>query len=173
VSDIINSCLIVCQIDACDSTAQNAVSIEVTKFSENEVVVEISPEKTEKKENGSESEEADDKDDESESNSGESTGDVDSSRHCTSTIIDNEEDDEPFSQFVHATPHKHRSFSESCGIELVSTLLSMMKDVNFFASLFHFICFSCCCVTKCVKNVKKYYFTFSVYIILSVTEICR
>jgi cobalamin biosynthesis protein CobT len=167
VSDIINSCLIVCQIDACDSTAQNTVSIEVTKFSENEVVVEISPEKTEKKENGAENEEADDdKDDESESNSGESTGDVASSRHCASTSVDTEEDDEPFSQFVHATPHKHRSFSESSETELVSTLLSMMKYVNFFASLFpyslfsslfHFICFSCCCVSKCEK-VLFYFF---------------
>jgi hypothetical protein len=133
VSDIINGCVIVCQIDACGSTAENTVSIEVTKFSEDEVVVEISPEKTEKKENGAENEEANDKDYESESNSGESTVDVASSRRCTSTSVGAEEVVEPVSQFVHATPHKQRSLSESSGIELVSTLLRMMKYVNFVA----------------------------------------
>jgi hypothetical protein len=132
VSDFNNICVTFCQIDACDSTAENGVSIEVTKFSENEIVVEISPEGTEKKENHAENEEAVDKDDESESNSGESTVDVASSQHCTGTSIDTEEDSELVSQFVHATPHKYRSLSESSGIELVSTLLRMMKVVNFF-----------------------------------------
>jgi hypothetical protein len=123
VSDIINRCVIFfCQIDACDSTADSAVSIEVTKFSENEVVVEISPEKTEKKENYAENEEAFDKDDENESSNGESTVDVASGRHCSGTSIDTEEDAESVSQFVPATPHKYRSLSESSGIELVSIL---------------------------------------------------
>jgi hypothetical protein len=122
VSDFINSCVIFCQIDACDSTAENAVSIEVTKFSENEVVVEISPERSEKKENDAESEEAFDRGDETESNGGESTVDVASSQHRTSASIDTEEDAEPVSQFVHAAPHKYRSLSESSGIELVSAL---------------------------------------------------
>jgi hypothetical protein len=97
------------------------VSIEVTKFSENEIVVEISPERTEKEENDAENEEAFDKDDESESNSGESTVDVPSSQHRTGSSIDTEEDSEPVSQFVHAAPHKYRSLSELSGIELVST----------------------------------------------------
>jgi len=108
------------------------VSIEVTKFSENEIVVEISPGRTEKKENDAENEEAFDRDDESESNSGESTVDVASSQHRTGSSVDTEEDSEPVSQFVHATTHKYRSLSESSGIELVSTLLRMMEVVNFF-----------------------------------------
>jgi hypothetical protein len=124
------------QIDACDRTAENAVNIEVTKFSENEMVVEISPERTEKNENVAQNEEAFDKDDASESNSGESTVDVASSQRCTSTSIDNEEDSEPVSQFVHAAPHKYRSLSESSGIELVSTLLWVMKVVNFLPPRF-------------------------------------
>ena len=133
MSDIINSCVFFCQVDACDSTAENTVSVEVTKFIENEVVVEILPEKTEEKANDAENEEANDKDDESESNSGQSTVDVSSSQHCISTSINAEEVAEPVSQFVHAAPHKYRSLSESSGIELVSTVLRMMKVVNFFA----------------------------------------
>jgi hypothetical protein len=131
VSNIINRCIIFCQIDACDSTADNAVSIEVTKFSENEVVVEISPEKNEKEEDVAENEEAFVKDDETESGNGESTVDVASSQHCFGTSIDTEEDAESVSQFVHATPHKYRSLSESSGIELVSTL----KDDSFIHSI--------------------------------------
>ena len=124
MSDIINRCVIFCQIDACDSTADNAVSIEVTKFSENEVVVEISPEKTEKKGDAGENEEAFDRDDETGCSNGQSTVDVASSQHCSGTSIDTEEDAESVSEFVHATPHKYRSLSESSGIELVSTLLT-------------------------------------------------
>jgi len=130
---MINTCETVCQIDACDSTTENAVSIEVTRFGENEVMVEISPERNEKKASNAENEEAVNKDDETESNSGESTVDVPASPHCTGTSIDTEKDAGPVSQFVHATPHKCRSLSESSGIELVSTLLRlMMKVVNFF-----------------------------------------
>jgi hypothetical protein len=120
-------CILFCQVDACDSIAENAVSVDVTKFSENEVVVEISPEKTEKKANDAENEEANDKDDESEWNSGESTVDVASSQRCISSSINTEEVAEPVSQFVYATTHKYRSLSESSGIELVSTLLMMME----------------------------------------------
>ena len=108
------------------------MSIEVTRFSDSEIVVEISPERTGKKENDAENEEAFEKDDESESNSGESTVDVASSQHRTGTSIDTEEDSEPVPQFVYATPHKFRSLSESSGIELVSALLKMMKVGNFF-----------------------------------------
>ena len=146
-----------CQIDARDSTAENTVSIEVTKFSENEIVVEISPESTENKESDAESEEAIDRDDESESNNGESTADVASSQRRTGTSVDTEEDSEPVSQFVHAAPHKYRSLSESSGIELVSTLLRMLKVVNFFcllASLHPFpYCYLC---DICIKIVKMY-----------------
>jgi len=137
-----------CQIDACDSTAENAVSIEVTKFSENEIVVEILPERTKNEENDTENEEAIDIDDESESNNGESTADVASSQHRTGTSVDTEEDSEPVSQFVHAAPHKFRSLSESSGIELVSTLLRMMEVANFFTCLLLCICFlTVICVT--------------------------
>ncbi|GFG36024.1 hypothetical protein Cfor_07916 [Coptotermes formosanus] len=106
------------KIDALDSTAENAVNIEVAKFSENEVVVEISPEKTEKKENYAGNEEGNDKDDESETNNAESTVDVASRQHCTNTSIDTEEAAEPVSQFVQTASHKYRSLSESSGIEL-------------------------------------------------------
>ena len=124
-----------CQIDAYDNTAENAVSIEVTKFSENEIVVEISPETTEKEEDDAENEDAFDRDDESESNNGESTADIASSQRRTGTSIDTEEDSEPVSQFVLVTTHKYRSLSESSGIELVGTRLRMVIVVNFFARL--------------------------------------
>jgi len=144
-----------CQIDACDSTAENTVSIEVTKFSENEIVVELSPEWTDKKENDAENEEANDRDDESEWNNGESTADVASSRHRAGTSIDTEEDSEPVCQFVHVAPHKYRSLSESSGIELVSTPLRMMKVVNFFACLLPCIRFlTVICVTVCIITEK-------------------
>jgi hypothetical protein len=107
------------------------VSIEVTRFSENEVVIEMSPEKTEKKENNA----ANDTGDESETDRAESTDDVASYQHCTNTTIDTEEAAEPVTQFVHIAPHKYRSLSESSGIELVSTLLRMMKVFNFFSLL--------------------------------------
>jgi hypothetical protein len=156
VSDIINNFVIFCQIDALDSTAENTVNIEVAQFSENEVVVEISPEKTEKKENYAGNEEDNDKDDESETNNAESTVDVASCQHCTNTSIDTEEAAEPVSQFVHTASHKYRSLSESSGIELVSTLSRIRQGFNFLAyllSCIHFL--TVICMTKCMKNYEK------------------
>jgi hypothetical protein len=96
------------------------VSIEVTDFCRNEVLIEISPDKMEKNEDDNGNEEANGEDDESETNSGESTVDVASSQHCTDTRTDTEDAAEPPYQFVHSAPHKYRSLSESSGIELVS-----------------------------------------------------
>jgi hypothetical protein len=101
------------------------MKVEVTKYSEDEVVIEISPDKMNKKEDdaGDEDDDVDDDhDNESKTSGAKSVVGAASSQHCTNTNVDICHNAEAVSQlyYVHAAPYKYRSLSESSGDELVS-----------------------------------------------------
>jgi hypothetical protein len=108
------------QIEALNNTTDNDMNVEVTKFSEDEVVIEISQDKMNKKEHNAGGD--DDDDDESEANDTESVVGVTTSQRCTNTSTDIYHDAEPVSQLHdgHKVLQKYRSMSESSGDESVS-----------------------------------------------------
>jgi hypothetical protein len=108
------------------------VNVEVTKFSENEVVIEISGDKMNEKEHDA----GDKVNDASEANGAESAVGVTSSQHSTNTSIDIYRNAESVSQLYdgHTAPQKYRSMSESSGDESVSMMdgqsCLLFKSVN-------------------------------------------
>jgi hypothetical protein len=93
------------------------MNVELTKFSENEVVIEIRRDKMNKKEQDA----GDNEDDESKASGTGSLVSIASSQHCTNTSTDISHNAEPVSQLrdCHKAPQKYRSMSESSGDESV------------------------------------------------------
>jgi hypothetical protein len=104
---------------------ENDVIVEVATCSENEIVIEISPDKMNEKDDGAgDEDDNDDDDDDSENKTcgAETEVGIASSQHCTNRSTDNFHNAEPVSQLhgVHTTSQKYRSMSESSGDEFVS-----------------------------------------------------
>jgi hypothetical protein len=95
------------------------MTVEIAACNENEVVIEISPDKMNKKDDS-----AGDEDDDSESKThgAETAVGVTPNQHCTNTSIANCHNAEAVSELhdVHSASQKDRSMSESSGDEFVS-----------------------------------------------------
>jgi hypothetical protein len=97
------------------------MTVEIAACSENEVVIEISPDKINKKDDGA-GDEDDDDDIESKTHGAETAVCVTPTQHCTNTSIENCHNADPVSELqgVHTGSQKYRSMSESSGDEFVS-----------------------------------------------------
>jgi hypothetical protein len=97
------------------------MTVEIAARSENEVVIEISPDKMNKKDDGPGGDDDDD-DSESKTHGAETAVGVTPNQHCTNTSIENCHNADPVSGLhgVHTSSQKYRSMSESSGDEFVS-----------------------------------------------------
>jgi hypothetical protein len=99
------------------------MTVEIATCSENEVVIEISRNKINKRDDGAGDENDDDDDDSENKTCGAETAvDVTPNESCTNTSVDSCHDAEPLSELhgVHTASQKCRSMSESSGDEFVS-----------------------------------------------------